>query len=85
MQLRSAITAVRTEDISGEAFRVNPYHHRFFRVNLTLDQGDVFLVIHFIGVADGRKIPEIRRKANRCNPVDQVLLLGSDSGSDPGW
>ncbi len=74
MQLRSAIAAMGTEHIAGQAFRVNPDHHRFFRVNLSLDQGDVFLVVHIIGVTDRRKIAEIRRKTNRRNPSDQCFL-----------
>ena len=52
MQLGAAVTAGGTENIAGQTFGMNPHHHRLFRIDLALDQGDMFLLVDIVLIGD---------------------------------
>ena len=48
--------AARTKDITGETFRVDPDHDFLIRINITFDQGKMFMLVNIIGIDNGFEI-----------------------------
>ena len=79
MQLRSAITPLRGEDVACEAFAMNANYRRFFRIDMAFDECEMVPFIHRRAIEVQFEYPIVRRQGDCLLSLDQFLLFSAIS------
>ena len=82
-ELGAAVAAGRTEDVAGQALRVDADEDRLVFADLPVNERDVLLVGDVALYAVRRELSEPRREVRRCDPVHEPLVSSCGGGSGP--
>ena len=75
LKLFAAVAFIRSESITGQAFRMNTAENRFAIADLTLDQGDMMLACQLIDIAVDNKFTVFCRKFGFGHTLYQFFVL----------
>ena len=76
MQLVGAVAAAAAENITSQAFGMDPHQHRFVAGNFTLDQGQVLEVVHVVLKGNRPEISAVAGgKENIGSPAHKGFVL----------
>ena len=77
LQLRSAVAAQRTENISGKAFTVNADKYIFFIADIAASDCKIFKVVHFGAVRGDDEFSETGGKFCTFSTDDQLFMAAA--------
>ena len=75
MQLYTAITPLRSEDVTGKTLGVHAHQHIRVSRYFAIDEGDMLRPIDVILITDDGEIAELGRKSRLRHAVDQPFRL----------